>query len=194
MLKHNDIHTRTYKQANLAKLTCFFFNKAPDWNVCPFRWNEEETPGTCKRFSTLGNITEMWVATLVSWCGWIHKSLTDKGQGAVSRTFTTVRSWVSAEVLIMCLGQRWYHLSDPIFTKTYLGSSWLPCRFLHEQISYTSDLSHVPSDKPRNWPPTHLPPLHSLGGFTLEVIKDIFWRPAEWKSSRKQLRFMSLPS
>ena len=92
MLKHNDIHTRTYKQANLAKLTCFFFNKAPDWNVCPFRWNEEETPGTCKRFSTLGDITGMWVATLVSWCGWIHKSLTDKGQGAVSRTFTTVRS------------------------------------------------------------------------------------------------------
>ena len=86
MLKNNDIHTRTYKQANVAKLTCFFFNKAPDWNVCPFRWNEEDTAGTQILFSILGDM------------------------------------------------------------------------------------------------------------FTLEVIEDIFWRPAERKPSRKHLRFMSLPN
>ena len=87
VLKYSDTHThtRTYKQANLARLACFF-NKASGRNSCPFPWNEEDTAGTQILFSTLGDM------------------------------------------------------------------------------------------------------------FTLEVIKDILWRPAEWKSSLEQLRFMSLPS
>ena len=36
--------------------TCFSFNKASGWNSCPFRWNQEETAGTRKLFSTLRDI------------------------------------------------------------------------------------------------------------------------------------------
>ena len=164
MLKHNDIHTRTYKQANLAKLTCFFFNKAPDWNVCPFRWNEEETPGTCKRFSTLGDITEMWVATLVSWCGWIHKSLTDKGQGAVSRTFTTVRScglsrsfdYVSWPALVPSQWPNFHQDLSPVELVTLSLLAWanfihvrpFPCSFIQvgsaTRYWFTQELATYP--------------------------------------------------
>ena len=36
VLKYSDTHTRTYKQANLARLTCFF-NKASGRNSCGFQ-------------------------------------------------------------------------------------------------------------------------------------------------------------
>ena len=162
MLKHNDIHTRTYKQANLAKLTCFFFNKAPDWNVCPFRWNEEDTAGTQILFSTVGDMFTLEVIKDILWRACKSKSL-------------HLSSWDSGHYLAG-------------LEKKRNSSRAKSCSCWPMALSYTDffqqgfrlkRLPFVCWNEEEDTAGAQI--LFSTLGdmFTLEVIKDILWRPAE---------------
>ena len=67
-LKHNDTHTQRHtNKPTWQNSKCFFFNKASGWNSCPFRWDEGETAGTQKLFSTLGDMFTLEVIKDILW-------------------------------------------------------------------------------------------------------------------------------